>query len=189
MRRVATSWKVIEGILKEGAPSTYTALRPPANADAIDELEAMIGTKLPRGLVSSLRIHDGMRPGVELFDWYSLLPVRSIIYACKVARDNPWDEEGDEYAAGRRIKNDIRWRQRWIPVMETAGGDHVVLDLDPGPDGKRGQLFRWYNNGATVMRVAAVSYPAFLDALAEELIGRRFTLDQWGSIQLSRSLV
>jgi cell wall assembly regulator SMI1 len=44
--------------------------------------------------------------------------------------------------------------------METVGGDLTVLDLDPGPSGKKGQIFPWYNNGSTPMRVVAESFPA-----------------------------
>ena len=73
--------------------------------------------------------------------------------------------------------------------METVTGDLLVLDLDPGPAGKRGQLFPWYNNGATAMRVVADSFPAWLDAVAEELAAGRFTLDDLGTIQLRRKLV
>jgi hypothetical protein len=70
--------------------------------------------------------------------------------------------------------------------METVGGDLTVLDLEPGPSGKKGQIFSWYNNGSTTMEVVADSFPAWLDALARELVARRFTLDEMGTINLKR---
>jgi DNA-binding response OmpR family regulator len=54
MRRVATSWKVIEGVLKENAHSAYEALRPPARAADIRKLEGLIGRKVPGALLTSL---------------------------------------------------------------------------------------------------------------------------------------
>jgi cell wall assembly regulator SMI1 len=191
MRRVATSWKVIEGVLRVFAPSVCKALRPSASVEEIDQLQDLIGVKLPRGLVTSLRIHDGMRGRVNLIGYRSLLPVERIRswwrLGCQSQRQDGFG--GNDYTKTPRIKNDIRWRERWVPVMETVTGDLQVLDLDPAPAGKRGQLFPWYINGATAMRVVADSFPAWLDAVAEELAARRFTLDDLGTIQLEKRLV
>jgi cell wall assembly regulator SMI1 len=96
--------------------------------------------------------------------------------------------DGDQVTRTRKIKNDRRWRDGWIPFAEDAGGDLMVLDLDPGPTGKAGQIFPWYTNGATAKRVVAESDAAWLNALAEELSGRRFTLDELGTLQLRRRL-
>src|SRR5262249_52320000 len=120
----------------------------------------------------------------------SLLPASRIEYwwdlHCRGQREDGFG--GNPFTRTRKIKNDIRWRERWVPVMEDLGGDHLVLDLDPGPTGKRGQLFPWYNNGSTTMHVVADSYAAWLDAVAEELACRRFTLDELGSIRLVKQL-
>ena len=86
MRRVATSWKVIEGVLKENARSAYEALRPPASTTAVRELEGLLGTRLPQALVSSLCIHDGMRAGVVLVDYNSLLSVVNSTNSGKVVK-------------------------------------------------------------------------------------------------------
>ena len=45
-----------------------------------------------------------------------------------------------------------------------------------------------FPDGATAMRVMAESYPAWLDALSDELAHRRFTLDEFGTIQLRKRL-
>src|SRR5262249_49025143 len=111
MRRAAGSWKIIEGVLKEHAPSAYRAFRPPASAAAIRRLEERFGLKLPAGLVASLRIHDGMPDRVELVNFMSLLPARRIGFWW----DSHWrgqrEDEfgGNSYTRTRKIKNDIRW--------------------------------------------------------------------------------
>ncbi len=61
MSRVATSWKVIEAVLKEHVHSAYRALRPAARPGQIERLEGVLGTRLPPAFVASLGIHDGMR--------------------------------------------------------------------------------------------------------------------------------
>lgn len=189
MRRVATSWKVIEDVLKENAHSAYEALCPPARAADIRKLEALVSTKLPQTLVASLRIHDGMLPAVELFDFVSLLPAAEMAKWWRVERENPWDGyTGPRYNHGRRIKGDLRWRQGWIPIASDAGGNLLGVDLDPGPAGTRSQVFAWHNNGSPPPKVVAESYAAWLDAVAEELLHRRFTLDEWGGIRLRKRL-
>ena len=68
MRRVSSSGKIIEAVLREHARSAYEALRPPAPMADIRKLEDLVGAKLPQALVSSLRVHDGIRRAVNLFD-------------------------------------------------------------------------------------------------------------------------
>jgi cell wall assembly regulator SMI1 len=143
MRRVATSWRVIESVLRENAHSAYEALRPPATVASIRKLEELIGTRLARSLVSSLRIHDGMRSGVDLCDYNSLLLVAETAKWWRITMGNPWDEPGPRLIDGRRIKGDLRWRAGWVPIAVDAGGNLLAVDLDPGPAGTRSQVFSW----------------------------------------------
>ncbi|HEV2949414.1 MAG TPA: SMI1/KNR4 family protein, partial [Gemmataceae bacterium] len=137
MRRVATSWKVIEGVLKENARSAYKALRPPASVADIRELEELIGTRLLQALVSSLRTHDGMQRAIDLVNYHSLLPVSEMRKWWRITMDNPWDDPGPRFSDGKRIKGDLRWRQWWVPIAVDAGGNLLAVDLDPGPAGSR----------------------------------------------------
>jgi internalin A len=190
MRRVATSWKVIEEVLREHAHSAFKALRPPASRGDIRELEAALGRWLPNGLVASLRIHNGMTGRNDLVDYMSLLSAERIGYWWRLHSQfqRDWEAGGDQVTRTRKIKNNLRWRDGWIPLMEDLGGDLMVIDLDPGPTGTRGQIFQWYNYGSTPRRVTADSLPAWLDALAEALVHRRFTLDDLGTINLRKRL-
>jgi len=74
-----------------------------------------------------------------------------------------------------------------VPIASDAGGNLLGVDLDPGPAGTRSQVFSWHNYGSPP-RVLAPSYAAWLDAIAEEMLHRRFTLDEWGGIHLRRRL-
>jgi cell wall assembly regulator SMI1 len=189
MRRVATSWKVIESVLEENAHSVFKALRPPARLADVRKLENLVGTKLPQTLVASLRIHDGMQDTVEFFDFIRLLPAARMAEWWRVSRENPWEGyTGPQYNHGRRIKGALRWREGWVPIASDAGGNLLGIDLDPGPAGTRSQVFAWHNYGSPPPRVLADSYAAWLDAVAEEMFHRRFTLNEWGGIDLRKRL-
>jgi cell wall assembly regulator SMI1 len=188
MRRVATAWKVIKGVLKENAHSAYKALRPPARVADIRALEELTGTRLPQAVISSLRIHDGMQSGVNLVDYNSLLPVTEMGRWWRITMDNPWDEPGPRLIDAKRIKGDLRWRKGWVPIAVDAGGNLLACDLDPGPAGTRSQMFSWQNYGSSPPKVVAESYMAWLDAVAEELLHRRFTIDEWGGMHLRKRL-
>jgi cell wall assembly regulator SMI1 len=190
LRRVASSWKIIEGVLKENAHTAYKGLRRSASSTAIDKFESTIDKNLPRALVSSLLIHDGIADGVAFVNYMTLLPLSRIRswwrVQCRVQRMGEFG--GNPYVQTSKIKNDVRWRPGWIPVMADAGGDLLVVDLDPASAGTRGQLFPWFNNCEGKMRVVAKSFAEWLDAVAAELQHRRFTLDKFGGIQLRKRL-
>ena len=188
MRRIATSWKLIESVLQENAHSAYQGLRPPANPELIRGLGELIGVKLPRSFLSSLRVHDGMHGDANFAGSYSLLPVAGMEKYWRITMDCPWDVVGPRVTDGRRIKGDIRWRRGWVPIAVDAAGNFLAMDLDPGPAGTQSQVFRWQNYGSPPPKVVASSYPGWLDGIAEELAHRRFDLDPRGGIHLRKRL-
>ncbi len=175
MRRVAGSWKLIDACLKQHAPAAFRALRPPATRTAVATLERTLGVKLPAAVVTSYRVHDGMRDTTEtLNNFHRPLAVREIAFYWRLSLTYPWDAPGPKFGHAKRIKADLRWRAKWVPLMVTAGGDLMGLDFDPGPAGKRGQLFLWANYGSPSPYVIAGSFREWLDRLATELAAGRF---------------
>lgn len=193
MRRVSTSWRIVEGVLQENAKSVFKALRPPATRAAITKLEAAIPVKFPRAFVESLSLHDGIRdssnPAHRIFDNMALLTVSEIIATWRMEWDMQveCEFEGCPLTRTRKLKNDMRWRAKWIPFLDCEG-DKLVIDLDPGPSGKLGQVFRWYNYGGCPNRVIADSFSHWLHLLSDELQERRFKLDELGGIWLTKWL-
>jgi cell wall assembly regulator SMI1 len=190
MRRVATSWKIIEDVLREHFRTTYEALRPPASRGDLTALEDALGRKLPPALAASLRVHDGMTDREDLVDYVSLCPAARIASWWRLQSDyqREWQAGGDGVSRTHKVKNDARWRAGWIPFAEDLGGDLMVTDLDPAAAGTRGQVFQWYNYGSTPRRVTAPSLAAWFDAIAEQLLARNFTTDDMGTILLRRKL-
>ncbi|WP_425267204.1 SMI1/KNR4 family protein [Aeoliella straminimaris] len=180
-------------MLREHAHTVYNALRPPATDSAITNLSAEIPCQLPSSLLQSLQVHDGIedsRSGAHrLFDNMALLTAEEIASTWRMQWNLQCecDFGGCHFTQTRSLKNDARWRRNWIPIMDCEG-DHLVLDLDPGPTGKHGQVFAWYNYGSRPMRVVAESLRHWLHVVADELQHRRFTLDEWGHISLNKRL-
>jgi cell wall assembly regulator SMI1 len=72
----------------------------------------------------------------------------------------------------------------WLPFMD-ADGDKVVIDLDPGPKGRNGQVFEWSNSGSFPMRLLADSFSEWLSGIAERFSKRQFQLTEYGSIWMN----
>jgi cell wall assembly regulator SMI1 len=189
LRRVASSWKIIESVLKQNAHASFKALRRPATEKSIERLKAHFNERLPNDLVASLRIHDGMRNETIFINYMTLLSTSAIIRWSKVQRSvqDLYDFEGDASKRKQAIKDDKRWRDRWIPLMADAGGNLLVMDLDPGSRGKRGQMFVWNNVGSTI-DILAESLAIWLNRVADELSLRRFNVDEFGEIQLHEKM-
>src|SRR5262245_37856549 len=187
MSGVARSWRTIEDVLWENAHSVYVALRNPASDIRLARLTKAIPARLPRDFVQSLKVHDGLNNSylglVRLFDYYALMPVSAIIAEyrtiCELEAQDPIG--GSQAGADAAIRNDARFRPGWVPFMD-ADGDKLVLDLDPAPGGRVGQVFEWSNTGSTPHRLLAPSFGEWLAGLAETLAQRRFRLDEFGGI-------
>lgn len=192
MASVAASWRTIEEELWENAHSLYRAIRKPASEAQISRLAKRVPVKLPRDFLQSLRIHDGLRDSYlgrnRLFDNHALLPLSAIIALCVGICDLPTECGFSGTLAGcdPRIRNDAHWRPGWVPIMD-ADGDKIVLDLDPALGVSIGQVFEWSNTGSAPLRVLSSSYGDWSANLAETLGNRRFSLNQFGSIWLTRS--
>ncbi|WP_425614710.1 SMI1/KNR4 family protein [Anatilimnocola sp. NA78] len=187
MRTVASSWNEIEAVLRENANSVFRSLRKPASATDVNRLARTFGRKLPTDLLRSLANHDGLRDSyhgqVRLFNNWSLLPIKLMLDARKVCCEVQamLGPEGVlPPGKSRAVKTDLRWRDGWLPFMD-ADGDMLFIDLDPGPDGRVGQVVKFYNSDRP-RPVIAPSFRSWLSALADRLVAREFKLDEYGGI-------
>jgi cell wall assembly regulator SMI1 len=187
MASVPASWRLIENVLRENAHSVFLALRKPAADTKLRRLEKKLGVKLPTDFVKSWKIHDGLRDSylgpIRLFNYWAFLPLNAILDAWKMLTDLQVEcgFGSCQFEVTPKIKNDTHWRVGWVPFMD-ADGDKVVIDLDPGPRGKVGQVFEWSNSGSFPMRLLADSFGEWLSDIAEKFSKRQFRLDDRGGI-------
>jgi cell wall assembly regulator SMI1 len=189
MTNVSASWRMIEDVLRENAHSVFVALRKPATDAQLRRLANKLDVELPKDFVQSWKIHDGLRDSflgqIRLFNFWAFLPLSAIQTVWKTMTDLQAEcgFGGCQFEVTPRIKNDAHWRVGWVPFMD-ADGDKVVIDLDPGPRGKVGQVFEWSNSGSFPMRLLADSFGDWLSGVAERFSKRRFRLDEFGAIWL-----
>ncbi len=110
MGSVAESWRQIEEVLKEHANSVFRSLRKPATEPQLRQLEKLVGSKLPKDFVQSLKIHDGLRDSylgsIRLFDYWALLPVSAITTEYSTLMDSQREDAfgGSQFDVSPRIK-------------------------------------------------------------------------------------
>jgi cell wall assembly regulator SMI1 len=152
------TWKTIENKLKEIAPLVYEDLNGGATQEQIEELERVIGAKLPGDFVEFYKVHNGQTPikfdpNISLFDHTKLMSIDEIIEVWEM-----WKELVDagefidhknkpkESNPGIGIKNDW-WNTLWVPFFNDGDSNHYCIDLDPAKDGNYGQVIQtWHDD-------------------------------------------
>lgn len=177
--RVAAAWRSIERVLTEHRPDVLATLRPGASDESLARLAEAAGP-LPSALVASLRVHDGQENPTRMLDVYehfTFLGVDAMLedhaMRCDVLGD---DVDADDYAwmTADRVRT-IPNSRGWLRFTLSEGTGHAI-DLDPLPDGERGQVIWLPIDGPTPEPIAA-SYEAWLTGLARQLDAGAFTVD------------
>lgn len=126
-------------------------LRPPASVRELTSAWHQMGMSMPEELWQFYRQHDGQAPDAqtpllgERFRWYPVGELVERWWAREWLRNEPG---GNRPLAGF---DDPQWEEglvrpelsnrMWIPIGADAQGNELLLDLMPGPAGRRGQLF------------------------------------------------
>lgn len=180
-------WTRIERVLEECAPDTARTLAPPARDAEINDLEAAVGLSLPEDFRKSLRIHNGQDDptrchrfcieGVlattkQIAETWQMLTELDGQFRCQ---DCQWDTHG----------HGEWWNRHWVPF--TAGdGDCLCINLDPQvrPGGVHGEIVCHVHDSRHEPGIAR-SYGDWLEAIAERLENRDFTIDEYGYLWLN----
>jgi cell wall assembly regulator SMI1 len=166
-------------------PLLRDSLRPPASEREIDALETLIGQALPEDIHDLYRLADGQIPfqfgrTPHYPGFFVSLPFNPIeivsqhwqFAARQLARGEPnTDEFLSSFPPGAvQIQH---YNRAWIPISDDAGGNHIAIDLDPGPAGNIGQIIITGTDEQERVRVAS-SLGAFLHWIAGEFEAGHF---------------
>ncbi|QRN97642.1 ankyrin repeat domain-containing protein [Archangium violaceum] len=68
------------------------------------------------------------------------------------------------------------WHPGWVPFARDSGGNLYCVDLAPGPEGTRGQVFKWESHDGPLPPIRE-SLQEFFEWYLEQLEEGRFTFD------------
>ncbi len=146
------TWELIEAKLTELSPEAAAGLQPGATAEAIAQLERVLGAELPQDFRAAYQVHNGQLPNSPgLIESEELLSLPEIQVQWHIWKDlldsNTFENEQGPYTSHPHpgIRNDW-WNPLWIPITHDGSGNHYCLDLDPAPAGNRGQIIRMWHD-------------------------------------------
>lgn len=161
-------WPRLEAFLAARLPRLRDDLAPGADESTLDALARRTGRALPEALQALYRGHDGQHgdaPGLffglrflsaaeageEWYRWADLLAGDPSLAPAITVTAQPEGAVQAVYAT-----------PDWLPFAADGAGNHLAVDLAPGPDGKPGQVVT-FGADEPVRRVLA---PSALDFLA-----------------------
>ncbi|ALW90180.1 SMI1/KNR4 family protein [Deinococcus actinosclerus] len=120
-------------------PLHHATLRPGVTDASLDAVEARQGVTLPPALRALYRWHDGG----DLFglEFLSLehLEFNRVAWA-ELAADRLTDLDEDIVSHPPGAIRPLYATGNWLPFLHDGGGNHVAIDLNPGPAGLVGQV-------------------------------------------------
>ncbi|NII29196.1 hypothetical protein HB364_29220 [Pseudoflavitalea sp. X16] len=183
-RAVRNTWANIATWHKDNKSNSATyladALKATPNSHAGEELEKKLGFKLPVDFKHSFNlIHE--RVFIGDFD---LLPEADILEKMKSLTD--MNAAGTFEDALYKIDEDARmkrvwWHEKWVPIGFNSGGDHLILDMSPGPEGIPGQILIHYNDQGPWVK----GYHNFLEWLSDynvDLNRKEYGVSEYGHV-------
>lgn len=157
--RVDAAWRRIEQWLAAHAPASAPALRPPAAAARIDDLQRRMSVAFPADLVASLRRHDGVSPGGR----FDLPPFYAPETLAGIAADR--QVNCGVLADQEEALTDAWWDPAFVPFATAGDGGSLVADQRPGGHGRVGEFYpedgtsfvRWPGSIAELLELTATS--------------------------------
>lgn len=135
------AWARLEAWLSAAAPKKSKKLEPPAQPAELDALEQEVGAPLPDELRRSLLRHDGLPKLPDFFPGsYTLCSVKQMRAALADTREAARREWSAERAVAHGPVRAAGWDPMWLPLTSGEGRYYLCVDLNPPPEGTRGQI-------------------------------------------------
>jgi cell wall assembly regulator SMI1 len=139
----------------------YARLQPGATAQQVAEAERALGFTFPRSLAALYRWRDGQASNhfASFQHNRSLLSLRDMVDA---------NRANTELLELGTFERPNWWNKAWIPFLESAGGDLLVVDLEGTFTGNRGQVLM-FNHDWEDRSIVFPSFDAWLAAFVVSL--------------------
>ena len=168
---IRESWKRIVDWHKRSVPKGKFRLAKAARKGQLTAFEAELGILLPADVRESYLLHDGTA-GTWLLYFGEVMSLDGI--KAMWQRYGSWQAENG-YGLGADWQPDdiegpikpIWWSPLRIPITDNGGGDPVMIDLDPGKGGERGQIISFGHELGPAECLPPAAH--WLDQIASEL--------------------
>lgn len=176
--------------LRVNVPLAYENLAPPASQAEIDDLEQVLGQRLPDDVKAVLRLHNGQlstdtstsgpgaAPCIPTLSFLSTHLIQEAWSSCVSLLESPEIEDlqafGDVMPGAEGRVKPLDTSPGWIPLWsDTTRRDYIGLDLDPDHAGIRGQIINFGRNEQRHF-VCAESFTDLLGFLLDEVRSGRW---------------
>jgi cell wall assembly regulator SMI1 len=181
---IARAWSRLDRALEKFKRPPAAKLSRGASAAAFEKFAAKTRLSLPHGLRGYWGAHDGQASDFGLAAGFRFL---SLSEAAKTLAD--WA------ATRKQLGDSLKMLDRssrshppgaiqkkyslpgWLPLLSDGEGNHIGVDLDPGPSGKVGQVINFGRDEEEKY----VLFPSVVDLvewLADEYAARRVVFDK-----------
>ncbi|MCI4671348.1 MAG: SMI1/KNR4 family protein [Bacteroidia bacterium] len=178
-------WQRFEKWMEANASSLLEDLYEGASTWDIKETEEELELKFPEPFKEFIMLHNGAMVANGIIGNWDLYGLDDISEECFDMDEKV--EEGDFGSNVRPEDGKVKgqwWNQSWIPFVGSGNGHYLCLDMDPGPDGKPGQVIAYFYDSGERPVLAESFDKWFLDVIermekGEISIFYDETLDQW----------
>ncbi|MEM7552235.1 MAG: SMI1/KNR4 family protein [Bacteroidota bacterium] len=134
----------IEKHLKKDFPELMGSMNPPTTPEALYKIEKSIGLKLPEAVRQLYLTFNGESKGHGLFFGLEFLSLEESVEEwkkmCEVAETYDLDLDDDLECYPEGFLKCKTASKHYFPISHDYSGNYLVVDLDPGQDGKVGQI-------------------------------------------------
>ncbi len=181
-------WDSVDSKLKEIAPLICGDLKNGATQEQINELENLVGIKLPSSFIEFYKIHNGQKEfkfdpyiSFSFYEFTKLMSIDEIIECWKMWKEHYdggefIDKKGNEEKTipDKEIKPKW-WNILWIPFFDDMDCNHYCLDLDPSSEGNFGQVIKmWHDDGRRIL--ISNSFEDWFLQYKNDLVNNKFVL-------------
>ncbi|HEU4562860.1 MAG TPA: SMI1/KNR4 family protein [Longimicrobium sp.] len=176
-----TSYERLERWLAAHRPQILANLQPPASDADLAALAETLGVSLPPSFLDLYRWKNGQRDPGEPGPFYGLsfLSIPDLLKEWEnwneILADNSFDLHGFSSSVAPGVVKERYANRHWIPFSHDWGGNHIGVDLDPGPKGRVGQVIN-FGRDEDAKYVLGQTVQAFVARLADELEAGNFVL-------------
>jgi len=155
---------------------TSIKVNAPATLQEIQYLEESLDVDLPHSFKKYLLTFNGQinkhHGDLPLLGYNNFLSIDEIIKTWNMMNELFDDEDRIDWVNENKIKPVI-WSRKWIPFTDFEASDRLVIDLEPGKNGRVGQIFCCHSGmdyeGAEFEEIISDSFEDFSKGILSRL--------------------